>query len=118
MDDIPVFQFEIEDSNPKNVILKFRSDLDYPLQNIYITYYLIDSKGEELASELINIPLFDEITGKPLGEGNSVYQYSSTILSDYTFPNAGKHSLKIAQYMRLETLEGVYSVGVRVENSN
>lgn len=116
MDHMPAFEFEIEDAAAKNVVLKFRSDLEYPYQNIYITYFLMDAHGNELESKLVNIPLFDEISGKPLGEGNSVYQYAQEILSGYKFPDTGKYSIKLAQYMRSETLNGVYSVGVRVEN--
>ena len=116
MDYMPAFEFKVEDAAAKNVILKFRSDLEYPYQNIYITYFLMDAQGNELDSKLVNIPLFDEISGKPLGEGNSVYQYAQEILSGYKFPGSGKYSIKLAQYMRSETLNGVYSVGIRVEN--
>ena len=116
MDYMPAFEFMIEDAAAKNIILKFRSDLEYPYQNIYITYFLMDAQGNELDSKLVNIPLFDEISGKPLGDGNSVYQYAQEILSGYKFPGSGKYSIKLAQYMRSETLDGVYSVGIRVEN--
>ena len=118
MDNMPEFSFEIENSSPKNVLFKLRTDLKFPNQNLYITYYLLNEKGEEISSELVNIPLFDEVTGKPLGKGNSIYQYSIAILENFSFPQPGNYTLKFAQYMRSESLAGVHSVGVRVEEVN
>lgn len=118
MDHMPEFTFEIKDTSPKNLTFKMRNDLDYPNQNIYITYYLLNEQGKQINTELVNIPLFDEITGKPLGKGNSIYQSTATILRNYTFPKAGEYTLKLAQYMRSESLAGVHSVGVRVEEAN
>lgn len=118
MDNLPEFNFEITDTRPKELIFKLRTDLEFPNQNLYITYYLLNEKGEEISSELVNIPLFDEVTGKPLGKGNSIYQYSIAILENFSFPQPGNYTLKFAQYMRSESLAGVHSVGVRVEEVN
>lgn len=118
MDHMPEFTFEIKNTSPKNLIFKMRNDLEYPNQNIYITYYLLNEQDKEIASELINIPLFDEITGKPQGKGNSIYQSTAVILENYSFPKAGEYTLKFAQYMRSESLAGVHSVGVRIEETN
>lgn len=115
MDNMPQFSFEIDDTSAMNIYFKMRNDLEYPFQNIYLTYYLLDEAGEEIASELVNIELFDEITGKPQGKGNSIYQSSEAILTSYSFPKAGEYTLKFAQYMRSESLAGVHSVGVRIE---
>lgn len=118
MDNMPSFTFEIEDTAPKDIFLKLRNDLNYPYQNIYITYYLLNAQGEEVATELVNIPLFDDVTGKPEGKGNSIYQSSMLVLENYSFPSAGEYTFKLAQYMRSESLDGMQSVGVRVEEAN
>ena len=118
MNDMPEFDFKIDETEAKDLVFKIRNNLDYPYQNIYFTYYLLNEKGEELASELISIQLFDEVTGKPLGEGNSIYQSSEILLKGYTFDEPGLYHFRLAQYMRTEKLQGVLSLGIRIENLN
>lgn len=117
MDTIPSFEFQIDEPSGKDLLLKIRNSLDYPFRNCYMTYYLEDSIGTVLASELVNFQLFDETTGKPFGKGNSVFQHSEIIKSQYDFPKAGRYRLRVAQYMRKTNLEGTYSVGLRIEES-
>ena len=118
MDSIASFQFVIDDTAPKDIVLKIRNSLDFPFRNCYMTYMLEDSVGNMLKTELVNLELFDETTGKPFGKGNSVFQHAETILSGYNFPQPGTYNLRIAQYMRKTDLIGTYSIGVRVEESN
>jgi len=118
MDTIPSFEFQIEELSGNDILLKIRNSLDFPFRNCYMTYYLEDSTGNVLASDLVNFQLFDETTGKPFGKGNSVFQHIETILSEYSFPSTGRYNLRIAQYMRKTDLEGTYSIGVRIEESN
>ncbi|MGW8122677.1 gliding motility lipoprotein GldH [Roseivirga echinicomitans] len=115
MDTIPEFEFKIEDSQPKRILLNVRNSIDFKSQNLYLTYYLLNEQGTEIKSELINIQLFDPITGKPSGKGNSIFQHEVEILPAYTFPKTGTYKIKVAQYMREANLEEVPSVGVRVE---
>jgi gliding motility-associated lipoprotein GldH len=117
MDTIPAFTFEIGDTAPKNLLLNLRYGLDYKDYNIYLTYHLEDSTGTKLSSELINLNLFDPTTGRPLGEGSSIYQSQQAILEVYRFPGPGTYTFRIAQYMRYASLEEVYSVGLRVEEA-
>lgn len=115
LDTIPAFTFDIADTEPKNLKINLRYGLDYKEYNIYLQYHLEDSTGKELASELISIDLFDQKTGRPLGEGSSIYQNPASILENYRFPKAGIYTFRIAQYMREIDLKKVYSVGLRVE---
>ncbi|PIQ49814.1 MAG: gliding motility lipoprotein GldH [Cytophagales bacterium CG12_big_fil_rev_8_21_14_0_65_40_12] len=116
MDTIPAFNFEISDNAPKRVLINVRNSIEFRSQNLYLTYYLMDEKGNELKSELVNVQLFDAKTGKPFGKGNSIFQHEVEILPNYSFPSIGKYQIKIAQYMREANLENVPSVGVRLEN--
>jgi gliding motility-associated lipoprotein GldH len=116
MDTIPAFNFEITDKAPKRVLINVRNSIEFRTQNLYLTYYLTDEKGNQLKSELVNVQLFDAKTGKPLGKGNSIFQHEVEILPNYSFPSVGKYQIKIAQYMREANLENVPSVGVRLEN--
>lgn len=117
MDVMPEFDFEVSDTGPKDLILKLRSTLEFPYQNCYLTFFLQDSLENTIATELVNIALFDDKTGKPLGKGNSVYQYAEVILDAFNFPTEGNYKLKVAQYMREADLGGVLSVGLRIEEA-
>lgn len=117
MDTIPVFTFEIEDLSPKNLVIKLRTDLTYPYQNCYVNYKLKDLEGNIISSDLLSLQLFDDKTGKPQGSGNSLYQFKEAILSNYTFPSTGEYRIELAQYMRTSQLNGTYSAGIRVEDS-
>lgn len=116
LDTIPSFTFDIEDTEPKNILLNLRNGIDFKNYNIYLTYYLEDNLGAEISSELISIDLFDSKTGRPLGEGSSIYQNQVTVLENYRFPKPGSYTFKVAQYTRENPVMEVYSVGVRVEN--
>lgn len=117
VDTIPAFTFDIEDGEPKNILLNLRYGLDYKEYNIYLKYDLLDSLGNELASELISIDLFDPKTGRPLGKGNSIYQNQLPVLENYRFARPGNYTFKVAQYTRENPAREVYSVGVRVEET-
>lgn len=118
MDSIPTFEFEIDKVANNDILLKIRNTLDFPFRNCYMTYYLEDSVGNVLSSDLVNFRLFDETTGKPFGKGNSVFQHSETILPSYNFPASGVYRIRVAQYMRKTSLEGTYSIGLRIEEAN
>ena len=116
--DSPVnFEFEITDQLPKDLMIKMRTDLTYPYQNCYLDFKMKDSAGTILVEDLVSLQLFDEISGKPQGKGNSVYQFKNKIISDYRFPGQGKFVVEFSQYMRMSELNGVYSVGLRVEDT-
>ncbi len=117
MDTIPSFEFQIEEVADLDILLKIRNSLDFPFRNCYMTYYLEDSLGNVLSSDLVNFQLFDETTGKPFGKGNSIFQHSETILADFNFPSAGTYKLRVVQYMRKASLDGTYSIGVRIESN-
>lgn len=118
MNELPEFGFEIEEAGLKNVIFKFRNELGYPYQNLYVKYYLYDGNGNELRSDLINLQLFDEVTGAPLGEGNSIFQYTRPLLESYNFSEPGQYNIRIAHYMRTEELAGSLSAGIRIEQAD
>ncbi|HWA35726.1 MAG TPA: hypothetical protein VG737_16400, partial [Cyclobacteriaceae bacterium] len=73
--------------------------------------------GKEISKKLVFNDLFDEKTGRPLGDSGlgDLYDHRFPILQDYSFSNPGKYSLKLDQFNRQDTLQGVIAVGVRVE---
>jgi len=117
MDDPQSFLFDIEEAERGHLLTLFvRNSLDYPMQNLYIKASLRDSLGRELADQLINIPLFEEKTGRPLNKGlSNIANHSHTLWEDYTFPYAGAYQVQMEQYMRVPALNGLLSVGLRIE---
>ena len=114
------FEFEIDNSEQAyNLLFSVRNTSKYQYQNIYLQYYLEDSTGRLLSSELKNILLFNTKTGVPLGQGlGDIFDIERTFLENYTFENVGKYRLRIDQFMRQDSLPEILSVGLRVERAN
>ena len=114
----PRFEFNISDTTFRyNLYYNVRNSLVYPYARIFITYHLYDSMGKELAKKLVYNDLFDQKTGRPLGESGlgDLYDHQFPILLHHRFYASGKYSVKLDQYMRQDTLQGVIAVGIRLE---
>ena len=118
-DTVPQFSFDIADANiGYNIYLNLRNGIDYPHSNIYVQYVLSDSLQQPLEKELRNFQLFHPKTGYPFGSGSGgVYAHEFDLLMDYHFPQPGRYSISLAQFMRYEALPEIYSVGVRIEKA-
>ena len=58
----------------------------YRFQNLYVTRILEDRRGRKLDSTLVNLQMFDEKTGRPLGSGlGDIFTISEPILDSYGF---------------------------------
>jgi gliding motility-associated lipoprotein GldH len=113
------YEFEVADNKQAyNVIYNIRYTNTYPYYNLYLHYYLADSTGKVLKDHQLHMDLFDSKTGKPLGKGLGDL-FDGTFLNQdlkaYIFPYAGKYKMKLRQYMRQSQLQGISSVGVKVE---
>lgn len=117
MEEIPTFSFNITDPEKRyNIYYNIRNSSAYPYQNLYVTYYLEDSTGSVLSSDLHNMDLFDAKTGKPKGKGlGDIFDHQFLALPGYKFEKAGVYHLKIQQFMRMENLPEILSVGLKVE---
>ena len=118
-DSVASFEFRIPDANvPYDIFYNIRNTLSYPFQNIYITYYLEDSIGNVLKTELINRNLFLPKTGKPKGEGlGDIYSHQFLLIPDYKFEHQGLYKLRLQQYMRLDSLPEVVSLGLKIKKA-
>jgi len=103
--------FEISKLPSSNsTILGIKYTKDYEFRNLYLRYILKDSLDQIVETKLLDIPLFDSKTGKPLGEG-----YGSSFMKYDTLPLENPFSsIHLLQYMRVEKLSGVETVGVKV----
>jgi len=89
----------------------------YPYQNLWITYYLEDEKGNKLDSQRVNYDLFDKKTGKPQTSG--IFSKHQLLLNPppkhqkatagFHFPKPGIYRLRVEQFMRKEGVPGVVS---------
>ncbi len=118
-DSVASFEFEISDSDQAyNIYWNVRNSLNYPYRNLYLTYYLEDTLGNRIATDLHNMLLFDPKTGEPYGSGfGDIFSHQIMALPDYRFDTAGIYRIRLEQYMRTDTLQEVLSVGVRVEEA-
>jgi hypothetical protein len=71
---------------------------------------LKDSLGQSVETKLLDIPLFESKTGKPLGDGyGGTFTKYDTLPLDNTFS-----SIHLIQYMRVDELSGIETVGLKV----
>jgi gliding motility-associated lipoprotein GldH len=110
------FNFYIQDTTqPYDIYLLIKDTPNYPYQNLYLTYYLEDIQSTVIATELKNYLLFESKTGHPLGKGwGKNKSHELILLKNYYFSNSGNYTLKLAQFMRIETLPGIQKVGIKI----
>lgn len=116
-DSIKSFEFQIpENSLEYNILLSIRNGREYPHNNLYVQYEIMDSTNNVLDRELRNFQLFHPKSGYPLGNGSgNIFEHDFDLLSGYQFPYSGKFFISVEQYMRYDSLPEMYSVGLRVE---
>ena len=115
--DTVVFEFSITDPAERyNVLYNIRNSIDYPYSRIFVNYTLEDSTHRVLATKLAGNYLFDVKTGEPQGNSGlgDIYDHRFPLLENREFA-AGKYFVKLQQYMRTDTLQGVLAAGIRVE---
>lgn len=116
-DSVAQFKFTIEDASiPYNLKAHFRNSQAYPYHNMYYQYTLKDGQDSVLAEQMKQIFLFDAKTGEPQGSGiGDLFDNTQTVLENYTFEGPGEYTAELKQYMRLDSLKFILSVGWRVE---
>jgi len=118
VDEPVIIDFKIEDaSKPYNIYYNVRNSLEYPYARLFIQYTLADSTGSQIDKKLNAQYLFDQKTGKPLGQSGigDVFDHRFLLIEKHVFGNPGKYQLKIEQFNRQDTLRGILAVGARVE---
>ena len=116
----PEFEFTIQDTGLQyNVYADVRNSVGYPWSRFFMNYYLQDSTGTELQKNLAQDFFFDATTGEPFGKSGlgDIYDHELLLLKDYTFGKPGKYKMKFEQLMRMDTLQGILAVGLRIEEA-
>lgn len=119
-DSILNFKFNIPtDTSNYDLYYNLRYLHGYPFYNIYVSYYLEDSLGNPISSDLQEIILFDKKTGEPLGEGlGDIFDREVVIFEDMKFPYTGTYEFKVRQFMRKKQLPGVMSFGLKIQKAS
>ena len=117
MDSIQKFSFEITDMEKEyNLFATFRNASSYPFYNIYFQYSLKDSLDSVVVKQLKEAEFFDAKTGEPYGSGlGDMFDHTIPLLESYTFPSIGTYHLDLQQFMRLDSLPFILSIGAKVE---
>jgi gliding motility-associated lipoprotein GldH len=113
------YEFTIPETGQSyNIYWNVRNTLTYPYQNLYLTYYLEDTLGNLLSTDLHNMLLFDPKTGEPYGSGfGDIFSHQIMALPGYNFDSSGVYRVRLEHYMRTDTLHDILTVGVRVEEA-
>lgn len=113
------FLFEIDDQAiDYNLYFSVRNGVEFPHSNLYFKYFLKDSLGNTLESELVNFQLFHPKSGYPLGNGiGDIFEHQYELLTKYKFDTPGAYELSFQQYMRYDSLPKIFSVGYRIEKT-
>lgn len=118
VDDTQSFDFEIEDSTKVyHINYLLRNAIQYPFYNIYLKSSLKDSSGKELRFGMEELILFDQKSGKPLGDGLGDlfdHRIAAAQYKKVKFPYNGKYSFELQQNMRPDPLVGILSIGFEI----
>ncbi|MFZ1808171.1 MAG: gliding motility lipoprotein GldH [Cyclobacteriaceae bacterium] len=119
--DKPQFEFDIKDHTQNyNLYYTVRNSLDFPFSRLFVNYSLTDSTNTQLRKDLLSTYLFDQKSGKPFGDSGigDLFDHRFPIVTNYHFDKPGKYSITLEQFNRLDTLQGILSVGIRVETAD
>lgn len=116
---VPRFEFDIADVQQSyNIYINLRNSVNYPFSNIYVQYQMFDSEGNSIEKDLQSILLFDTKSGKPYGNGlGDIFDHRMLIKESYVFDAPGQYVIELEQYMRMQQLPMLLSVGIRIEKS-
>lgn len=112
-----VFNFKNKSQENLKFNLSLSYNNDYPFQNFYTSYSLLDSNKNIINSRMLEYQLFEKKYGYPLGSGTFQYFIKDSVIleadnmlidSEYTF--LVKHS------MRKNELNGINKIGLTITN--
>jgi len=109
------FEVSVEDINAKyNLLLDITHAAEFPYQNIYLKFHATDPTGRETVTQ---VPVdFANKGGIWFGECDDEWCHLEGFLQkSIQFSEAGTYLFKLEQYMRIEALEGIQSVGLKIE---
>lgn len=112
--DVIAFEFEVEDTSAVyDVIVDVSHDRDYKFQNFYTQMSTLFPNGDTIR-DVVSLDLMNR-------KGESNGQCSSTVCTvnflvqqHIYFKEAGPYSISMKQYSRLDSLEGIREICLRI----
>lgn len=114
--DTITFDVGLEDMNREyRLTTQFRCSNTYPYSNLYYQLILKSIEGEVLSSGLEQVFFFEQKTGKPLGDGlGDFFTVEQSVDRSWPIGITDSARVQIVQYMRIDTLQGIDRVGLRI----
>ncbi|MAK07642.1 MAG: hypothetical protein CMG94_06410 [Marinoscillum sp.] len=110
-----VFDFNSLTSKKLKFEISISYDKNYPYQNLYTSYSLIDSKRNVIDSQMIEFQLFEKKYGYPLGSGIfKSFIIDSTFLSVDNVIQNEDYKLLVKHSMRDKSLSGINKLGLTI----
>lgn len=115
--DIVKLEPEITDTlQPYNIIFNVRHSNQYYNNNLWVRIETIYPSGRS-QEDVVDIPMANK-EGRWYGSGSgNVINNEVQIQERALFPEKGKYTLLIEQYMRMESLPEIMNVGIRLEKA-
>lgn len=113
-----VFNFNSQDEIDLNFNLSLSYSNEYPYQNIYTSYSLLDSSKNILKSEMIEYQLFDKKYGFPLGSG--VFQdfvLDSLVIESISLDKNSEYIFLVKHSMREDKLNGISRIALDINKN-
>tara|TARA_B100000902_G_C27177448_1_gene847122 strand:+ start:311 stop:772 length:462 start_codon:yes stop_codon:yes gene_type:complete len=113
MDSSIVFNFNSLESTDINLNLSISYSNDYPYQNFYTSYSLLDSSKKIIKSEMVEFQFFEKKYGYPMGTGIfKNFTVDSLITSINAINKNSNYMLLVKHSMRDKKLIGIDKIGV------
>ena len=110
-----VFTFNSYNSTNLKFNLNISYNNDYPFQNFYTSYSLLDSSKNILNSKMIEFQLFEKRYGYPLGSGTfRNFIIDSLIINTNEIQKNSEYTFLIKHSMRENKLKGIDKIGLSI----
>lgn len=108
-------EFEIPDSMQwYNMYINIRNTTDYKYSNLFLFITTTFPKGQQ-AKDTVECILANK-EGKWFGKGNGKYKDNRIVFKPkFRFSQSGKFNLKISHGMRVQEVNGISEIGIRLE---
>ena len=113
-----VFRFSSKNDTNLNFNLSLSYSNEYPYQNIYTSYSLLDSSKNILKSEMIEYQLFEKKYGYPLGSGIfKDFVLDTLIIDSIILKKNSEYIFLVKHSMRENKLSGVSRLALDIKKN-
>lgn len=112
------FTFRVDEpSKNLDFIYQVQYADNYPFENIWLDYVISEPNGKTIAHSRDNLMLFEPKSGKPLGTGSSERRFlDAYFLRNISLSQTGQYQVTINHYMRIDSLSGIQSIGLKIRS--